>query len=690
MARQDIDIGIEGNDGTGDSIRESFRKSNENFQELYAVLGQGGSIQFTDLGDTPNDLLGKANNVAIVKSDSSGIDLLPIVSQGSITGDANDNTIIASVQDNKLVLQAVNTRVGDDPRPTLAGPLNGAGFAAGNIDVSDTAAEQFNDIHGTAIDVNDLVIDKTYADQNYLAKTAPGQGGRLSSEPQNTDIYIYSLDGSTPWSNGNAQIPDHGFDRGINGAPFVYNSDNTDAANITSGQTYFIRYVNNDSVSLHSSEQGAKNNTNKIVPLGGLGNQTLTDGALDTNLQGNWLSNEVLPREAIVRRQGDKMEGPLTLSDHPGALAGQIAPDGEDGLQAATKYYVDAQSYSSTTNLYVNESGDDTQAGTPAGQEGRSDSFAYRTIGAACAKAEELQLASPFEPGPYIQTITTGNGQNDSRIIQGQFKNPTPGSERAVTLIEENRAFILKETVAYVNQTFPDFEYNEATCERDLGLILDSVKLDIQAGLNANYLSRWAGIRYFSGPSGAVAVGPQNQQTVAGIVHARGITEKIIQNELIISLQDEITQFTNLESSSEAVTNSVVAKFGVVLSVIETGPLGAPNVVDGSVFELKIDNGGPGFVDQGNPENTDIIAGKMVRGKISGAKGRIINYIRGAGSAVTAQDTLEVQLLEPVEFSADFGVPGAPSFIAGEPLEYGNSVRQGQISIRRELIFIGT
>ena len=29
MARQDVDIGVQGNDGTGDSIREAFRKVNE-------------------------------------------------------------------------------------------------------------------------------------------------------------------------------------------------------------------------------------------------------------------------------------------------------------------------------------------------------------------------------------------------------------------------------------------------------------------------------------------------------------------------------------------------------------------------------------------------------------------------------------------------------------------------------------
>ena len=56
MAKQEINIGVEGNDGTGDSIRESFKKTNENFTELYAVFGVGGQITFTTLSDTPDNL----------------------------------------------------------------------------------------------------------------------------------------------------------------------------------------------------------------------------------------------------------------------------------------------------------------------------------------------------------------------------------------------------------------------------------------------------------------------------------------------------------------------------------------------------------------------------------------------------------------------------------------------------------
>jgi hypothetical protein len=64
MAKQEIDIGIEGNDGTGDSIRESFRKVNENFTELYAVFGVGGQITFASLSDTPDTLT--PNTIALV------------------------------------------------------------------------------------------------------------------------------------------------------------------------------------------------------------------------------------------------------------------------------------------------------------------------------------------------------------------------------------------------------------------------------------------------------------------------------------------------------------------------------------------------------------------------------------------------------------------------------------------------
>ena len=95
MAKQEIDIGVEGNDGTGDSIRESFKKVNDNFQELYAVFGLGGQISFTTLNDTPSSTSGEEGKVVLVKQDGTGLDFFELVSDaGNADPNDPDNTSI--------------------------------------------------------------------------------------------------------------------------------------------------------------------------------------------------------------------------------------------------------------------------------------------------------------------------------------------------------------------------------------------------------------------------------------------------------------------------------------------------------------------------------------------------------------------------------------------------------------------
>lgn len=52
MTKQVINIGVQGNDGTGDSIRDSFIKVNSNFDEIYSIF-KTGNISFNDLADAP-------------------------------------------------------------------------------------------------------------------------------------------------------------------------------------------------------------------------------------------------------------------------------------------------------------------------------------------------------------------------------------------------------------------------------------------------------------------------------------------------------------------------------------------------------------------------------------------------------------------------------------------------------------
>ena len=95
MARQEVNIGIEGNDATGDSIRESFRKVNENFQEIYAIFGVSGTLSFISLGDVGpaegesyNGLI--PNTLPFVNGIGSQINLLELASNSALGGGADD------------------------------------------------------------------------------------------------------------------------------------------------------------------------------------------------------------------------------------------------------------------------------------------------------------------------------------------------------------------------------------------------------------------------------------------------------------------------------------------------------------------------------------------------------------------------------------------------------------------------
>ena len=676
MAKQEIDIGIEGNDGTGDSIRESFRKVNENFQELYAVFGIGGQISFTDLNDTPNTYEGNENKVPLVKSDGSGLNLLELASDNSLDG-TPDTIGFDFTVDGKLIIKQLVSKVSNDPEPILGGPMDAATQPIANVSVTQAAIDTFNSVHGTNLTTGALVIDKAFADRNYQSKEVAGGGLRLGDEPTDASAYIFS---TTDLSLGNLQIPNHGLTTAFNGAGFVFRSDGTDPFGVVTGNTYYINVVDTDLIALYPTEQDAINTTGRILLSGGSGTFSITDAAYDADLTGFWLDNVAIPRKSIVRRQGDTMTGALHLHDHPGELSGKGTPNAYDDLQAASKLYVDNVAATSEVNLYVSTSGSDQQTFTPDGKEGRSPGYAFRTINAAARKAEELIIAAPPEPGPYQQTMTYAAGDTPALTNTVGIDSPIADRANARAIIVANKEFIAKEVTGYVDATFPDFAgtYDLEICQRDVEFILDSVSLDALLGNNANYLSRWAGIRYYSNVSAQKAIGAQRVETIAGIQYAKDIvTQYILTNTPVpTTYQNRVFQVTDLPLPDSSADEAIGNKMDTILDVIENGVLDAPQIVDGQVnYVINVNNGGLGFIDQANPENTDIIPGKVVRGKNSGAVARIIDYKYEAGPrpvSVVGTDEIEVQLLEPTEF------------VPGEELEYGNYVRETQISIRVE------
>ena len=123
MARKTIDIGTVGNDGTGDSIRDSFRKVNDNFRELYSSLGLGEKLKFTGLEDAPSTYVGQNDAVTgntpvvTVNNTESGLQFKKLVPGNGISLDFTTNP-------NQIAINADFASIVADSSPQLGGDLS--------------------------------------------------------------------------------------------------------------------------------------------------------------------------------------------------------------------------------------------------------------------------------------------------------------------------------------------------------------------------------------------------------------------------------------------------------------------------------------------------------------------------------------------------------------------------------------
>ena len=579
MAKQEIDIGVEGNDGTGDSIRESFKKVNDNFNELYAIFGLGGDISFTNLNDTPDETIGNEGKVVLVKQDGTGLEFFELVSDdGSNDLNSTTNTIAFEVDGSKLKVTAINTKIERDQTPNTDFPFKFGAVTAYSPAIQSSLLTEsgrtslvntWNTTHGAPnITEDNILTSKGYNDQAYVNITGDTLTGHLST-----------ISGAT-----GAQVPQI---------------------------------------------------------------------------------------QEVVQKSGDTMTGALTLSDHPVPFAGRGTPNTADDLQAATKYYVDAQNFSSTTNLFVSTSGTDDHTNTPAGKAGRSEAYAYRSIAAALEKAEKIQQAATPDIGPYVQLLTHTDGATNSTVVTGAGDTgyTVGGNQQTVAnTIDAEKSNAIAAAITATNDQYPDFVYDQALCERDLNFLIDAISFDIKASTTSikhNYLTRYSALRYYANPSAEIAIDAQYTQTIYAIQRAE------------IYLLDAIE--TALGTNSDQWYTAVDTLFDNIYTYINDDSTDDPALIESSnYYQLYVDSGPNKYTDaSGNPSldnpNIDIFPGKVIRGATSKAIGRVVTYTRGVDTVGTpGYDTIQLQLLTTQEFTQ------------GEELQYGNYVKKQQVSVRVE------
>jgi hypothetical protein len=365
MAKQNINIGVQSNDGTGDSIREAFRKTNENFQELYGLLGAYDGFRFfAGLEDTPT--VGEPKKLLVTDSSGTTVTQISLVGKGGIQIDFNYGSGLA-------VANTV-TNLWLDPNPTLGANL--VGYGTGTIVVGTSTQVVRQSWRGT--DFADPVADQDLATRKFIYDNFLSRSGNIITG----DIDTINVFTGSSVLNSN-----------INLSPSTATTGTLTGKVITIyGSTGTLKTVRLDLQGTSSTHITRKDYVDTKISLQGV----------DT----------IDPETGAVNPGFGKMTGPLILSRDP-----QTSDDiTYAGLIAATKKYVDDNDFFSSNNLFITKKGRDYQPYTPPERRGRSYATAFGTINKAAQVAEKLIATSEIIVGDYARNITYEGGKNPATV----------------------------------------------------------------------------------------------------------------------------------------------------------------------------------------------------------------------------------------------------------------------------------
>ena len=145
----------------------------------------------------------------------------------------------------------------------------------------------------------------------------------------------------------------------------------------------------------------------------------------------------------------------------------------------------------------------------------------------------------------------------------------------AEVLLQANRAFIQNEVTAYIDYNYSSINYSTDKCKRDLGLIVDSIGLDMLYPTADHSQSFFAGLTYWNQNNYAGQVANQLTTTTNTLQFVRDLSAEIIQNGTTgARYQSFQTQDTTSPSASTAEADIIADEFNLIIEILINGTTG--------------------------------------------------------------------------------------------------------------------
>jgi hypothetical protein len=193
--------------------------------------------------------------------------------------------------------------------------------------------------------------------------------------------------------------------------------------------------------------------------------------------------------------------------------------------------------------------------------EGSTITFASAPLGERISEGQSLQS------DPFIGRVFGYRTEEDNQKYFKKIKNIFQRSGiwlDAANQIHFNRNFIVEETFGYLNNKYPNLEFNTEKCKRDIGYIIDSFEHDLRFGGNLKTVT--SGNFYFNAAEELQFINDELEETKDAYKYAAKLCAAAIRNWDVAFIDDPNTLDPEFEvivsANSDVIT--VPSTFGIV------------------------------------------------------------------------------------------------------------------------------
>ena len=183
-----------------------------------------------------------------------------------------------------------------------------------------------------------------------------------------------------------------------------------------------------------------------------------------------------------------------------------------------------------------------------------------------------------------LNIINNGPSAAGPKLPIGLVQNTDTNIVRAQVLLTLNRQFIRDEIIAYINISFPNyqgnngFNYDQAKCYRDTGLIIDAISQDLLVGGNRKTIE--AGVSYWTG--GTNVVYNELPQFNAALAYIKSLANQIVQNQTVTSLSGAPQVINTYFGGGQYAITNINRLVDTFTTIVTKGPEFTPIGYEGS------------------------------------------------------------------------------------------------------------